>query len=85
MPARRCELQRDGFHLRAEYLRNLHEIRPQRRHGDDAIATHVAAARKDGHVVTAVTADGMLRARLEGLGAQVVGPSWLLEQLDPVG
>ena len=33
----------------------------------------------------AVTADGMLRARLEGLGAQVVGPSWLLEQLDPVG
>ena len=54
-------------------------------HGDDAIATHVAAARKDGHVVTAVTADGMLRARLEGLGAQVVGPSWLLEQLDPVG
>ena len=27
----------------------------------------------------------MLRARLEGLGAQVVGPSWLLEQLDPVG
>ena len=54
-------------------------------HGDDAIATHVAAARKDGHVVTAVTADAMLRARLEGLGAQVVGPSWLLEQLDPVG
>jgi hypothetical protein len=53
-------------------------------HGDDAIATHVAAARKDGHVVTAVTADAMLRARLEGLGAQVVGPSWLLEQLDPV-
>jgi hypothetical protein len=45
----------------------------------------VAAARKDGHVVTAVTADGMLRTRLEGLGAQVVGPSWLLEQLDPVG
>ena len=45
------------------------------------------AARRgvDGHVVTAVTADGMLRARLEGLGAQVVGPSWLLEQLDPVG
>ena len=40
----------------------------------------MAAARKAGHVVTAVTADGMLRARLEGLGAQVVGPSWLLER-----
>ena len=24
-------------------------------------------------------------ARRGGLGAQVVGPSWLLEQLDPVG
>jgi hypothetical protein len=23
----------------------------------------------------------MLQARLEGLGAQVVGPSWLLDQL----
>jgi hypothetical protein len=41
-----------------------------------------AAAREAGHVVTAVTADRLLRARLEGIGAQVVGPGWLLDQLD---
>jgi predicted RNA-binding protein with PIN domain len=53
-------------------------------HGDDAIVAEVAALRKAGHVVTAVTADRLLQARVEGLGAQVVGPGWLLEQLDPV-
>jgi hypothetical protein len=36
-------------------------------------------------VVTAVTADRMLKARLEALGAEVLGPSWLLDQLDSVG
>jgi hypothetical protein len=50
-------------------------------HGDDAIVTEVTILRKAGHDVTAVTADAMLRARLEALGAQVVGPSWLLDQL----
>jgi hypothetical protein len=50
-------------------------------HGDDAIVAEVAALRDAGHAVTAVTADRMLRARLEGLGAQVVGPGWLLDQL----
>jgi hypothetical protein len=50
--------------------------------GDDAIVAEVAALRKVGRVVTAVTADRMLRARLEELGAQVVGPSWLWDQLD---
>ena len=53
--------------------------------GDDAIVAEVAALRKVGRVVTAVTADRMLKARLEGLGAQVVGPSWLLDQLDATG
>ena len=51
-------------------------------HGDDAIAAEVRTLRAAGHVVTAVTADRMLRARLEGLGAQVVGPSWLWDQLE---
>jgi hypothetical protein len=51
-------------------------------HGDDAIVGEVAAQRKAGHVVTAVTADRLLQARLEGLGAQVVGPGWLWDQLD---
>jgi hypothetical protein len=50
--------------------------------GDDAIVAETAAAREAGHVVTAVTADRLLRARLEGIGAQVVGPGWLLDQLD---
>jgi hypothetical protein len=52
-----------------------------RGHGDDAIVAEVTAARDAGHVVTAVTADRMLRARLEGQGAQVVGPGWLLDEL----
>ena len=51
-------------------------------HGDDEIVAQVAAARRAGNDVTAVTADRMLRSRVEGLGAQVVGPGWLLEQLD---
>ncbi len=51
--------------------------------GDDTIVAEVAALRKMGRVVTAVTADRMLRARLEELGAQVVGPSWLLDQIEP--
>jgi hypothetical protein len=54
-------------------------------HGDEAIVAEVAKRRQAGDEVTAVTADRMLKARLEGLGAQVVGPSWLLDQLDPVG
>ena len=29
-----------------------------------------------------VTADRFLRARVEGLGAMALGPSWLLDQLD---
>jgi hypothetical protein len=53
--------------------------------GDDAIVAEVAALRKVGRVVTAVTADRLLKARLEGLGAQVVGPNWLLDQLDSAG
>jgi predicted RNA-binding protein with PIN domain len=49
--------------------------------GDDAIVAEVTILRKAGHEVTGVTADRMLQARLEGLGAQVVGPNWLLDQL----
>lgn len=54
-------------------------------HGDDAIVAQVMALRSAGDVVTAVTADRMLKARLEGLGAQVVGPTWLLDRLDAAG
>jgi hypothetical protein len=49
--------------------------------GDDTIVAETTALRAAGNDVTAVTADRMLKARLEALGAQVVGPSWLLDQL----
>ncbi|RDI54141.1 hypothetical protein [Nocardia mexicana] len=48
--------------------------------GDDAIVAEVAAA---GPPVTVVTADRGLRARVEALGAQTVGPRWLLDRLEP--
>ena len=48
--------------------------------GDDALADVVARA--PGEVVTLVTADRELRRRAEALGAEVVGPSWLLHLLE---
>ncbi len=53
--------------------------------GDDAIVSAVAEARATGAVVTVVTADRLLQARVQGLGAQVVGPGWLLTELDEQG
>jgi hypothetical protein len=47
--------------------------------GDDALVEVVADA-SDGEV-TLVTADRELRRRAEALGADVVGPSWLLDRL----
>ncbi len=48
--------------------------------GDDSLIEVVAQA--NGHEVTLVTADRELRRRAEALGADVVGPGWLLERLD---
>ncbi len=50
--------------------------------GDDTLVEVVAGA--GGAAVVLVTADRELRDRAESLGAQVVGPSWLLEQLERV-
>ena len=47
--------------------------------GDDALVDVVAE--EAGQEVTLVTADRELRQRAEALGAQVVGPKWLLERL----
>ncbi len=47
--------------------------------GDDTIVDIVAQATE---AVVVVTADRGLRHRVEGLGADVVGPTWLLERLD---
>ena len=46
--------------------------------GDDAL---VEIAAESEEPVVAVTADRALRSRLQELGAQVVGPQWLLRRL----
>ena len=48
--------------------------------GDDALVEVVAGA--SNVAVTLVTADRELRRRAEALGAEVVGPSWLLHLLE---
>jgi predicted RNA-binding protein with PIN domain len=52
--------------------------------GDDAIVKAVKAQADvgDARGVTAVTADRLLRDRVEAAGARTVSPSWLLDQLD---
>ncbi len=51
--------------------------------GDDTIVETVAAqvGIGDGREVVVVTADRALRTRVEGAGAGVLGPSWLLDRL----
>jgi rRNA-processing protein FCF1 len=49
--------------------------------GDDALIDVTANA---GDEVTLVTADRELRRRAEALGAEVVGPKWLIQVLDGV-
>jgi predicted RNA-binding protein with PIN domain len=52
-----------------------------RRDGDRAVAAAVQDAVGVGHQVTVVTADRALRGRVEHLGAHVMSPTWLLDQL----
>jgi hypothetical protein len=47
--------------------------------GDDALVDVVAGASDE--AVTLVTADRELRRRAQDVGAEVVGPSWLLQRL----
>ena len=51
------------------------------RDGDGEIVAQARAAVAAGRRVTVVTADRFLRARAEGVGAQVVGPAWLLDRI----
>jgi hypothetical protein len=62
---------RDG-HLRTVHARGS---------GDDALVAEVRGAVGAGARVTVVTADRFLRARVEGLGATTLSPSWLLDQV----
>jgi predicted RNA-binding protein with PIN domain len=50
--------------------------------GDAAILAEARRAAAAGHRVQVVTADRALAANVGGAGAQVLGPSWLLDQLD---
>ncbi len=52
--------------------------------GDDAIVQAVSAltSEEPAPAVTAVTADRLLRRRIETVGARVMSPTWLLDQLD---
>jgi hypothetical protein len=47
--------------------------------GDDKLVDVISEASDE---VTLVTADRELRQRAEALGAQVVGPRWLIQQLE---
>jgi rRNA-processing protein FCF1 len=60
-------------------LRTVHAVGS----GDDAIVEAVMAQVDvgDGRGITVVTADRVLRDRVEAVGARSVSPSWLLDQL----
>jgi inactivated superfamily I helicase len=53
--------------------------------GDDLMVDVVGEASNatEQSTVTLVTADRVLRRRAEALGADIVGPNWLLGRLDP--
>ncbi|MEZ5091888.1 NYN domain-containing protein [Nocardioides sp.] len=51
------------------------------RDGDSAIVAAARAAAEQGAEVTVVTADRALAARVAGVGASVLSPSWLLDRL----
>ncbi len=50
--------------------------------GDATIVLEAKRAAEQGHVVTVVTADRALDARVAGVGARTVGPTWLLDRLE---
>ncbi len=60
------------------HVRTVHAPRS----GDDAIVAAVSAAAAPGTRVTVVTADRILAGRVEYFGALVVGPTWLLGELE---
>jgi predicted RNA-binding protein with PIN domain len=49
--------------------------------GDETIVDQARAAADRGDRVAVVTADRMLQARVQGVGAIALRPSWLLDQL----
>jgi predicted RNA-binding protein with PIN domain len=59
------------------HVRTVHAARD----GDAEIVAQARRAAEDGRQVTVVTADRLLRSRVEGAGAQVLGPGWLLDRI----
>lgn len=49
--------------------------------GDSAITAEAGSAAARGDVVTVITADRLLAAGVSSVGATVMSPSWLLDQL----
>ena len=49
--------------------------------GDETILAEARAASEHGDRVAVVTADRLLQARVQGVGAVALRPSWLLDQL----
>jgi predicted RNA-binding protein with PIN domain len=62
---------------RDAHVRTVHAPRD----GDAAIVAEARAAAEKGQRVVVVTADRALDARVHGVGATTVGPSWLLDHL----
>lgn len=59
------------------HVRTVHATRD----GDATIVEQARAAAEQGSRVAVVTADRMLQARVGGVGAQALSPSWLLDQI----
>ena len=66
-------------HDRVGHLTTVHAPRS----GDDEIvdAANAQVSVGDGRRVVVVTADRALRARVKEVGAETIGPSWLLDRL----
>ena len=62
---------------RDQHVRTVHAPKD----GDSEIERQVKAAVDRGSRVTVITADNFLRARVQGLGAMAMSPSWLLDHL----
>ena len=62
---------------RDQHVRTVHAPKD----GDSEIERQTRSAVDAGSRVTVITADAFLRARVQGMGALVMSPSWLLDQL----
>jgi predicted RNA-binding protein with PIN domain len=59
------------------HVRTVHAAKA----GDDTIVAEAQRAAERGDRVAVVTADRFLQARVGGVGAEALSPSWLLDQL----